>query len=81
MAACQMVECGYRRLQGSRQEAIIDVGNITATYQPGHTHADTFTYELHIDDCPVIVDTGISTYNKTPRRLYERSTQAHNTVG
>ena len=61
-------------------EAFVDVGNITASYQPGHSHADTFNYELRIDGMPFIVDTGISTYNKTERRQYERSTVAHNTV-
>ena len=73
-------ECGYRKLQSGHLEAIIDVGNITATYQPGHTHADTFNYELHIDGLPFVVDTGISTYNKTERRQLERSTVAHNAV-
>lgn len=74
-------ECGYRKLQQSDHlEAIVDVGNITATYQPGHTHADTFNYELRIDGLPFVVDTGISTYNKTERRQLERSTIAHNTV-
>ena len=73
-------ECGYRKLTNERMEAIVDVGNITASYQPGHTHADTFNFELRIDGTPFIVDTGISTYNKTNRRQYERSTNAHNTV-
>lgn len=73
-------ECGYRKMQQGPMEAIVDVGNITATYQPGHSHADTFNYELHIDGQPVIVDTGISTYDKTLRRQYERSTKSHNTV-
>lgn len=72
--------CGYRKLKNRRMEALVDVGNITASYQPGHTHADTFNFELLIDGVPFIVDTGISTYNKTQRRQYERSTSAHNTV-
>ena len=75
-----MKESGYRKLKNERLEAIVDVGNITASYQPGHTHADTFSYELRIDGKPFIVDTGISTYNKSGRRQYERSTLAHNTV-
>lgn len=75
-----MKECGYRKMQAGNMEAIVDVGNITATYQPGHTHADTFNYELHIDGNPFVVDTGISTYNKTERRQLERSTVAHNCV-
>ena len=61
-------------------EAVVDAGNITASYQPGHSHADTFNYELRIDGKPFIIDTGISTYDKTPRRQLERSTKAHNTV-
>ncbi len=73
-------ECGYRKLKNNHLEAIIDVGNITATYQPGHTHADVFSYELRIHGKPIIVDTGVSTYNPTERRQYERSTKAHNCV-
>lgn len=75
-----MKESGYRKLQSERMEAIVDVGNITATYQPGHTHADSFNYELRIDGKPFVVDTGVSTYNKNERRQYERSTVAHNCV-
>ena len=73
-------ECGYRKFCDERIEIVSDIGNITAMYQPGHSHADTFNFELRIDGCPVIVDTGISTYNKNSRRQYERSTAAHNTV-
>ena len=71
---------GYRKISVGDIEAFVDAGNITATYQPGHTHADALNYELHIDGKPVVVDTGISTYNKTVRRQYERSTVAHNCV-
>lgn len=78
--AIPMKECGYRKMKSNRIIAIVDVGNITATYQPGHSHADTFSYEMRIDGKPFITDTGISTYDKTPRRQYERSTLAHNTV-
>lgn len=78
--AIPLKECGYKKLNDEHLEAIVDVGNITATYQPGHTHADTFNYELQIDGKPFVVDTGISTYNKTQRRQLERSTVAHNTV-
>lgn len=71
---------GYRKMTNKTMEAMVDVGNVTATYQPGHTHADTFNYELRIEGKPFVVDTGISTYDKTPRRQYERSTAAHNCV-
>lgn len=73
-------DSGYRRMQNNCFEATIDVGNIMASYQPGHSHADTFNYELRINGMPFVVDTGISTYNKTKRRQYERSSAAHNVV-
>lgn len=76
----QMKECGYRKFHSEHFEAIVDIGSVTATYQPGHTHADTFNYELRIDGKPFVVDTGISTYNKNERRQLERSSSAHNCV-
>lgn len=75
-----MRECGYRKLKNDIAEAIIDVGGIAATYQPGHSHADALSYELRLGGRPIVVDTGISTYEKNSRRQYERSTAAHNTV-
>jgi hypothetical protein len=76
----KMKNCGYRKLKNETFESIIDAGNITASYQPGHSHADTFTYELRINGKSFIVDSGISTYNNTTRRQLERSTKAHNAV-
>lgn len=73
-------ECEYRKMQENDFEAFVDVGGIAANYQPGHSHADALNYELRIGGKPFIVDTGISTYDKTPRRQYERSTAVHNTV-
>ncbi len=78
--ATPLGDSGYRKLSNNKMEAIVDVGNITASYQPGHTHADTLNYELRIGGRPVVVDTGISTYNKNERRQMERSTIAHNCV-
>lgn len=71
-------DCGYRKLCNNDFEAIVDVGNITATYQPGHTHSDIFNYELRVKGKEFISDSGISTYNKTLRRQLERSSIAHN---
>jgi hypothetical protein len=72
--------CGYRKFVKNRYEIIIDVGNIGPDYIPGHAHSDTFNFELHIDNRPFIVDTGISTYDANERRRIERSTKSHNTV-
>ena len=73
-------ESGYRKFITQRYEFIADVGNIGPDYIPGHAHSDTFTFELYVDQKPVVVDTGISTYEVNKRRLLERSTKAHNTV-
>jgi len=75
-----MKESGFRKMMAGAYEAIVDVGNVTATYQPGHTHADASNYELRMEGKTFVVDCGISTYNKTERRQYERGTAAHNCV-
>jgi hypothetical protein len=79
-AARKMKESGYRKYTGSNYELVVDAGEIRPRFQPGHAHADTFSYCLNVEGRPVIVDTGISTYEKNGRRLAERGTEAHNTV-
>jgi len=71
---------GYRKVNVAQYELIIDIGNIKANYQPGHTHSDLFNFELYVKNKPFIVDTGISTYEKNNLRNQQRSTKAHNTV-
>lgn len=71
---------GYYAVDKERYELRMDIGGITASYIPGHSHADTFNFELRVAGKPFIVDTGISNYNVCERRFYERSTAAHNTV-
>ena len=78
--AIPLRECGYRYLSNRSFEVFIDAGNVTAKDQPSHTHADALSYELRINGKPIAIDTGISTYNKTERRQYERGSKAHNCV-
>ncbi|GHA46195.1 hypothetical protein GCM10007103_29120 [Salinimicrobium marinum] len=73
-------ECGYRRFNSKDLEVVIDVGQISPKYQPGHSHADSLQFVLNYKNRPVIVDKGISTYEKNERRHLERSTTSHNTV-
>ena len=73
-------ESGYRRFNGSSYECILDIGPIGPSYQPGHAHADTFNFVLNVKNEPILVDTGISTYDTGKTRLKERGTSAHNTV-
>ncbi|MEG2556749.1 MAG: alginate lyase family protein, partial [Odoribacter sp.] len=57
-----LFDSGYRKFEDEKFEFVFDVGKIGPDYQPGHSHADTFSFELHINGRPVIVDTGTSTY-------------------
>lgn len=73
-------ESGYRVFESDHLKLIVDVEGIKPSYQPGHAHADTFSFVLFYGKIPVVVDPGISTYTISPRRDWERSTLAHNTV-
>lgn len=76
----QLSQSGYRKKVTDRYEGVIDVGNIGPDYIPGHAHSDTFNFDLRIDGKPIIIDTGLSTYETNAQRTTERSTAAHNTV-
>ena len=76
----KLSQSGYRKLTNENFDLCFDVGEVGPTYQPGHAHADTLSFELYIHNRPVIVDTGTSTYEVNEIRFYERSTAAHNTV-
>lgn len=75
-----LTDSGYRMIEAGSMEAFVDVGNIGPDYIPGHAHSDTFSFVLYDNGCPVIVDTGTSTYEVGAKRMEERSTRAHNTV-
>jgi hypothetical protein len=61
-------------------EVAVNAASVQPAFQPGHAHADIGSFCLHFRGRPVIVDTGISSYETGARRSFERSTQAHNTV-
>jgi len=76
---------GFRVLSGLERKGntfrvLADVGSVGPSYIPGHAHAGTLSFELCVDDVPILIDTGTSTYEANERRVYERSTHAHNTV-
>jgi uncharacterized heparinase superfamily protein len=73
-------ESGYRMFRHSLYELFVDVGKIGADYIPGHAHSDTFNFELHFQTKPLIIDSGVSTYEINIQRNSERSTKSHNTV-
>ena len=76
----ELGDSSYRKFEINNLEILMDVGQIAPSYQPGHSHADSLQFLLTYNNKPIIVDTGISTYEKNERRQLERSTASHNTV-
>lgn len=73
-------QSGYRRLKNENWEMLLCLGGPSPTYQPGHAHADALSFCLQANGRPLITDTGTSTYETGPQRLWEKSTRAHNTI-
>ncbi len=71
---------GYYVIRDRSDMMVIDCGAGGPEYQPGHTHADTLSYELALNGHRIIVDSGVYDYEPGPRRTYARSTRAHNTL-
>jgi uncharacterized heparinase superfamily protein len=59
---------------------VADVGPPCPEELPAHAHADCLSFQMSVDGQRTLIDTGTSTYESGPRRDYERSTRAHNTV-
>jgi len=77
---CKLSDSGYRMIRLAPFELFIDVGAIGPDYIPGHAHSDTLNFILYVAGQPMLVDTATSTYENNSVRLFERSTEAHNTV-
>lgn len=60
--------------------AILDVGEVGPTYQPGHAHADSLSFELSVYGERLLVNSGTSQYGEDAERQRQRGTEAHNTV-
>jgi uncharacterized heparinase superfamily protein len=82
VAVKAMRDSGYAVIRDPNSDSflIFDCGPLGPDYQPGHGHSDVLSYELSLHGQRVIVDTGVSSYELSPERHYERSTAAHNTV-
>jgi uncharacterized heparinase superfamily protein len=76
----QPSESGYIRLENDTTVVLFDAGSMGPDYQPGHAHADTLSFELSHRGERLLVNSGISTYERGPERQWQRGTAAHNTV-
>lgn len=71
---------GYVRLDQGATSLWFDRGGPAPDYQPGHSHAGSLAFELSWRGERILVNPGISTYERGPVRDWERSTEAHNTL-
>jgi len=76
----QLTDSGYRMIRMPDYELFIDVDGIRPSWQPGHAHADTGNFCLHVRGQAVIVDSGCSGYEDPVIRMQQRGTAAHNTI-
>ena len=76
-----LVHTGYIAVQLAQDgKALLDVAEVGPSYQPGHAHSDTLSFELSLFGRRVLVNSGISQYGEDTERQRQRSTAAHNTA-
>jgi len=74
-------ESGFAHIAfGEGSKALLNFAQVAPVYQPGHTHADTLSFELSVFGQRVFVNSGTSQYGEDSERHRQRSTAAHNTV-
>ena len=80
LAVHNLEESGYVSVKSDSYSLIADLALVGPSYQPGHAHADTLSFELALYGQRVFVNSGISEYGLSKERLRQRKTAAHNTV-
>ena len=70
---------GYYRLDDGKATMIMDCGELSPTYMPGHAHCDCLSFELFYEGVLLFTNSGTYQY-QGDKRKYFRSTAAHNTV-
>lgn len=71
---------GYICMRTGQATLFADLANVGPSYLPGHGHADTLSFELSVATHRVVVNSGVSTYAVSEKRLEERSTGAHSSI-
>lgn len=73
-------ESGYAVCKNQNFYIIFDTADIGPSYNPGHCHADSLSFELSSFGHKIFVNRGTSTYENSEERNLIRSTISHNTV-
>ena len=74
------IESGYVTIHNETLSCMLDIGRIGPDYLPGHSHADSLSFELSLYGQRLVCDSGTSVYGSGDERLRQRGTAAHNTV-
>jgi len=81
LSAKHHLESGYAVINFDEScKALLNFAQVAPAYQPGHTHADTLSFELSLFGQRLFVNSGTSQYGEDPERQRQRSTAAHNSV-
>jgi uncharacterized heparinase superfamily protein len=73
-------QTGYALIKNNNDFVLMDVGQITPSYQPGHAHCDALHIELVYNGHSIFTDSGVYCYQPAAERNKSRSVRAHNTV-
>ena len=73
-------QAGFFGARDGGDLVLVDCGAIAPDALPAHGHGDALSFEWSLDGQRILVDPGSSEYEASPRRAWERSTRAHNTV-
>ncbi|MEA4973598.1 hypothetical protein SDC9_95999 [bioreactor metagenome] len=71
---------GFYIINDQYKKLIFDTGEICPKYLPAHGHCDALSFELSVNNKPLIVNSGTFRYENGEWRNYFRSTKSHNTV-
>lgn len=79
-ATAAFSDSGFYILGCGAARMIIKTAAPSPPFQPGHSHADPFSFELEAGGRRLIVDAGMHGYAESRFREYGRSIRAHNTL-
>ncbi len=81
IGSCYLPDSEFVRLEPEPDVTMfVTLDGPKPSFQPGHSHADCLSFELYVDGAPILVDSGIPTYEKSAERIESRRTAAHNTL-
>ena len=69
-------DSGYGVIKNKIYFCVCDIGSIKPDYMPGHSHAETLSFETSFNNKRFIVNSGVSVYGLGEKRIFQRSTKS-----